>query len=251
MAGLRHSRPLITSSGTPPADLRVRRLDRADNARHHPRIGARFSFAPIRRAIARWADRVVDQALPPISSAQRRRGLACLSDRPPPTSATISQGRSTAANRSDRAHTGHGWIRRPDRDRSTDRGAESRTPARRATGLRTAGTRLATTHGRLSAGPDAACRRAAAMAGPRPRKQFCAASPQCIEKITNGNPGENGQPGPRTNSHASIRDFRSGRAAAVSTATAGLQFGCHDMSGPEVAGGAPAAATGHVVGHAG
>jgi hypothetical protein len=214
-------------------------------------MGSRFPFASIRRAIARWADRVVDQALPPIGSARRRRGLACLSDRPPPTSATIGRGRSTAANRSDRTHAGHGWIRRPDRDRSTVRGAGSRTPTVRTTGLRTADTRLATTPARLPDRPAAACGRAATVAAPRQRKQFSAVSPQCIEKITNGNPRENGQSGPRTNSHASIRDFRSPRAAAVSTATSGLQFSCHDMSGPEVAGSAPAAAPGHVVGHPG
>ena len=51
-------------------------------------------------------------------------------------------------------------------------------------------------------------------------------------------PEKTGSQARETNSHASIRDFRSGRAAAVSTATSGLQFGCHDMSGPEVAGGA-------------
>jgi hypothetical protein len=76
-------------------------------------------------------------------------------------------------------------------------------------------------------------------------------SEQCITEITNGNTEENEWPALGTNCRASTPDFGAHRAGAVSTSAAGLQFACHDMSGPEVAGGAAAAATGHVVGHAG
>ena len=244
-------RSVITSSGVGGADLRKCRPSGVDNAPPHPRIGSRFPFASIRRAIDRWADRVVDQALPSIGSASRHRGLPCLSDQPPPHRRRSAGGDRPRRIRATGGTAGHRQISRADRDRSTDRGAESRAAVRQATGLRTAGTRSTESSDGRPTGPGSTGPRAAGTFDPHSGKQFRSTPAQCIRKITIGNTAENGRPARRTNCHRSIRDFRACRAAAVSTAAAGLQFDCHDMSGPEVAGGAPAAAAGHVVGHPG
>jgi hypothetical protein len=248
--GFRATRPMITSSGAPAADLHECASDQGHNVRACPGSGLdspSHRYAQLSRGgPIGWLTRHFHRSAPHRAMADYRAfriGLHRVGDDRP---GAIDRGES------ERAEAPPATRRSAARsDRSTDRGAERRAAVPQAPALWAAGAGPAGPPAGRPDEPDPTCPRSAGSPGPRRENQFAACPAQCFWKITIEIIEENRPPARRTNLHGPIRDIRASRATAVSIAATELQFGCHDMSGPEVAGSAAAAAVGDVVGHPG